>query len=77
MATPATKQTISPHLQRILDEHRKEAARLREKLGDPDEALSAFVREHFDREALEEAIRGFQEGTSLWDDNRLSALSRG
>ncbi len=69
MATPATRQTISPHLQRILEEHRREAARLREKFGDPDEALSAFVREHFDREALEEAIREFEEGASFWNDD--------
>lgn len=69
MATPATKQTISPHLQRILDEHRREVARLREKFGDPDEALSAFVREHFDPEALAEVIRESEEGASFWNDD--------
>lgn len=69
MAAQTTKPTISPHLQRILDEHRKEAARLRKKFGDPEEALSAFVREHFDPEALAEAAREADKGASFWNDD--------
>ena len=67
MAAPvARKSSISPDLQRVLDWHRAEAARLREELGDPMEAMSAFVREHFDRESLEESLR---EGGSFWVDD--------
>ena len=67
MAAPATKPAkISPELQRVLDWHREEAARLREELGDPMEAMSAFVRKHFDPESLEESLR---EGGSFWADD--------
>lgn len=73
MESPKTKPTISPHLRRILDEHRREAARLREKWGDPEEALSAFVREHFDPEALAEVMRESEGGASFWhDDDELN-----
>lgn len=70
MAAPATKQsTISPELQKVLDWHREEAARLREKLGDPEEAMSAFVREHFDQKALEQVAREMRNGASFWNDD--------
>jgi len=67
MAAPATKQsTISPELQKVLDIHREEAARLREQLGDPMEAMASWVREHLDRESLEATLR---EGGSFWVDD--------
>ncbi len=67
MAAPATKKsTIPPELQRVLDWHREEAARLREQLGDPMEAMSSWVRKHLDRESLEETLR---DGGSFWVDD--------
>jgi len=67
MAAPAVrKSTISPELQSVLDWHREEAARLREELGDPMEAMASWVREHLDRESLEESLR---EGGSFWVDD--------
>lgn len=64
-----THPRVSPHLQRVWDRHREEAARLREQYGDPEDAVSSFIRTHFDREALEEALRASLEGEALWDDD--------
>jgi hypothetical protein len=70
MAAPvAKKSSISPELQRVLDWHRAEAARLREKLGDPEEAMAAFVREHFDQEAAAQVAREMRNGASFWNDD--------
>lgn len=64
MAAPIAKTSpVSPQLQRVLDMYREEAERLREQLGDPNEALSALVREHFDFESLDETL---SEGGSFW-----------
>ncbi len=46
--TPA----VSERLERRIEEHKAEVARLRAELGDPQEAFSAFIREHFDLESL-------------------------
>lgn len=40
------------NLDRDIAENRRNVAAFRERYGDPDEALSAFVRETFDHEAL-------------------------
>ncbi len=71
MAAPATnKSTISPQLQKAIDRHRGEVARLREELpGDPIEALAAFVREHFDQDALAQVAREMRNGASVWNDD--------
>ncbi len=47
-----TPSDPSERLERRIEEHRAEVARLRAELGDPREALSAFVRSHFDLEAF-------------------------
>jgi hypothetical protein len=40
------------NLDRYVAENRRNVAAFRDRYGDPDEALSAFVRETFDQEAL-------------------------
>ena len=52
MATKIADVRLSPGLAELIGEHRAEVARLRAEVGDPEEALSAFVREHFDQDAL-------------------------
>ena len=60
---------LPPAVQRRIAELRAEAARLRAELGDPEEALSTFVREHFDREALAAALRDeLEHVTATLDD---------
>jgi hypothetical protein len=61
--------THSPALERLLARHREEAKRLKEQLGDPDEALGQVVRESFDADSLAEAYRELTEGGSVWDDD--------
>ncbi len=68
MAAPVAQSTLSPALQRRLAEHREEARRFREQHGDPFEYMAAIVCRSFDQESLEEAVREFYEGRSIWDD---------
>lgn len=57
-------------LQRPIDEHRTEVARLRAEFGDPVEGPAAFVREHFDEAALTETVREVLEGRgSIWNES--------
>ncbi|MGH2562554.1 MAG: hypothetical protein ACRDJH_26135 [Thermomicrobiales bacterium] len=67
MATPVTKPPQSPSLERLLERHRLEAEQLRQELGDPKEALAAFVREHYDQELLAEAFHDLIGGSNVWD----------
>lgn len=69
MARSIMNSPVSPDLQRVFDLYHEEAQRLQEKYGDPEEALSSFIREHFDREALEEALIASLEGEGLWNDD--------
>lgn len=69
MSAQVTHPTLSPEVQRVLAEHREKARQLREQYGDPLEHLAAVVRESFDRESLEEALRELTEGGSSWDEN--------
>ncbi|MGH2560513.1 MAG: hypothetical protein ACRDJH_15735 [Thermomicrobiales bacterium] len=69
MAVEVKRPPRPASLERVLAAHREEAARLREELGDPAEALSSFVREQYDREALEEVAREMREGASFWHDD--------
>jgi hypothetical protein len=48
---------LTPTIRRRIGELRAEAPRLRAELGEPEEALSAFVRAHFDRDALAAALQ--------------------
>lgn len=69
MAESATSTSrVSLHLE---DRHREEADRLRDRYGDPEEAVSSLIREHFDRDALEEALRSSLESRNLWNDDEL------
>ncbi len=49
---PARTPAQAARLEQRIKEHRAEVERLREETGDPDAALSAFVRERFERQAL-------------------------
>jgi hypothetical protein len=69
MAVEVKRPPRPPSLERALAAHREEAARLREELGDPAEALASFVREHYDQEALEQVARDMREGASFWHDD--------
>lgn len=54
--------------------HKEEVARLRERIGDPQEALSRFVTEHFEVRALiPDEQPGEGGGNGLWDDDDLDA----
>jgi hypothetical protein len=57
MTVPMTKPRRAPSLERLLERHRLEAEQLRQELGDPREALAAFVCEHYDQELLAEAFQ--------------------
>ena len=58
-------------LERRIAEHRLEVARLRERFGDPAESLSAFVRAHFDRDAVDAALDDQLSRPGGWlDDER-------
>jgi hypothetical protein len=50
---PKTQLTFTPKLQRRLEEHKAEVARLRAEIGDVDAALDALIRKMFDFEAIE------------------------
>lgn len=71
--TTATESApvLSERLQQRIEEHKAEVARLREELGDPQEALSAFVREHFSLEALLPDDPSRPVETSLWLDDEI------
>jgi hypothetical protein len=66
---------LTPTMRRRIGELRAEASRLRAELGEPDEALSAFVRAHFDRDALAAALRDeFDHVTEPVEDEHDSAV---
>ena len=44
--------TQAAWLEKRLKEHRAQVAQLRNRFGDPEEALSKFIRERFELEAL-------------------------
>lgn len=76
MAVEVKRPPRPASLERALALHREEAARLREELGDPGEALSAFVRATFDREALEEVYDELLRGGSFWADDEAELDGR-
>ncbi len=60
---------VSERLERRIEEHKAEVARLRAEIGDPREALSAFVRAHFTLEAfLPDDQDDRPPGSSFWHD---------
>ena len=65
MATETVRETPAQALDRHIREHREEAARLREQYGDPDAALSAFVRANFTWEALSESYQEVRDHPGL------------
>lgn len=50
--TTATELTQAERVAEQIKRHKEEVARLRAEIGDPAEALDAFVREHFTLEAF-------------------------
>ena len=66
MATKPTSVSPTPALARRLREHREEVARLRARYGDPGEALTAFMREHFSEQALARTYREQEAERSAW-----------
>lgn len=53
MAAQSASTTVqAEHLEQLIKAHEEEVARVRQELGDPEEALSAFVRDTFDLETL-------------------------
>lgn len=73
MSAQVAHPTPASVLAEVLVRHRQEMVRLRAELGDPDEALSAFVREHFDQTALAEVARELREGGSFWTEDEPHA----
>ncbi|MGH2533608.1 MAG: hypothetical protein ACRDJW_15020 [Thermomicrobiales bacterium] len=70
MAVSVTRSQRTPALERLLERHRLEAEQLRRELGDPQEALAAFVREHYDQELLAAAFQDLI-GGNVWDADDL------
>lgn len=63
--TPA----VSERMERRIAEHKAEVARLRAELGDPREALSAFVRSHFSLEAFLPDDPSRTDARTTWQDD--------
>ncbi len=67
-STSASTQAV--RMEELIRAHREEVARLRLKFGDPEEALSTFIRERFDLEALipdDQSVNG--DYLSAWEDD--------
>lgn len=62
MAAKVAKPPEPTAIERRLQEHQAEVARLRAEFGDPAEALDAFIRENFTREAVIEAYEEYLSG---------------
>jgi hypothetical protein len=61
---------MSPKLRQRLQEHKVEAARLRDEIGDVSEALSSLAREMFEPEAVAPSVQ--KNGRYVEDDDELS-----
>ncbi len=64
-----TTPTRSAALDKLLERHRIEAARLREPYGDPEIRLGPLVREMFEPGDLERAFWELTHGVSIFDDD--------
>jgi hypothetical protein len=73
MTTPVATSA----LERRIAEHRQEVTRLRERFGDPAESLSAFVREHIDRDALTAALDEQLKRPGVWLDDEQAGETEG
>jgi hypothetical protein len=69
MAVEVKRPPRPASLERVLAAHREEAARLREELGDPAEALSSWVREHYNRADPEQVYDDMLRGVSFWAED--------
>jgi hypothetical protein len=69
MATKIVDVRPSSALAELIEEHQAAVARLRAEVGDPEEALSAFVREHFDQTALALAYDAMLRYPGAWADD--------
>ena len=72
MVTKVSTHRPNPTLDRHIEENRAEVARFRAEHGDPAEALDAFIRATFNREALietyEEYLNGYRGSPEPDDD---------
>lgn len=65
--------TATPiRLERRRAEHQAEVVRLRARFGDPEEALSSFIRNTFSYEALLATYLDEMEGEEGWLDNDVN-----
>jgi hypothetical protein len=72
--TESAMQSVqAKRLEHLLDRHREEVIRLREELGDPQEALFAFVRDKFDYAAFFPDMRRGSHRPEWDDDDELDA----
>jgi hypothetical protein len=69
MGTKTAEAGLAPAVAELIAAHRANLPRLRAELGDPDEALSAFVREHFDRDALAAAYEAMLRYPGAWAED--------
>jgi predicted nucleic acid-binding Zn-ribbon protein len=72
---PTTPRAQAERLEQRIRSHKEEVARLREQIGDPQEALFRFVTERFEVQALVPDDRpGQDRRTAVWeDDDELDA----
>lgn len=64
------EQTLTPQLAARVEAHRAYLARLRQEQSDPLEALSAFIRKTFDRDALLATYEEYRNGGRYERDDR-------
>jgi len=69
----AIQSVQAKRLEHLLDRHKEEVIRLREELGDPQEALFAFVRDKFDYAAFFPDVRRNSRQSEWDDDDELDA----
>ncbi len=64
-----TQSAQAKRLERRLERHREEVARLRAEFGNPQEALFAFTRDHFDFFSFFSDARDHRRRESEWNDD--------
>jgi hypothetical protein len=69
MGTKTAAAGLAPAVAELIEAHRANVPRLRAEFGDPEEALSAFVREHFDRDALMAAYEAMLHCPGAWAED--------
>ena len=77
MDAKTAEARLAPGVAELIEAHRADIPRLRAEFGDPAEALDAFIRETFDRDALIRTYEEYMAGESLWEESAVDLSSDG